>query len=96
MKIEIINKSIEAENVKEVKIKSGKNEIIASKESDVWNSDGINDFLINVGISVPENEELELIYNPDDQDSMYKFLVELFDEFVKEYNASIKEQNINN
>lgn len=98
MIIEIIDKSVDNPtnpelDVKEVWIQTSKYRIVASKESSDWNSDGINKFLINVAISTPDEEQLEINFDNKNQNSMYKYIVDLFNEFALEFNKTVSINN---
>lgn len=90
MKIEILyvkNDSIEnPEEEKEIIVRCGKNEIIVSKKSEDWTNDGINNFLIKIATSIPEGEEMEIEFDEKNEDITYRYIYELFQGFVNEYN----------
>lgn len=87
MELKIEYYKVEEEN--EVKIKCGKNDLLVSKTSEQWNTEGINEFLVNVATSIPEHEKLDVIYDDKNENSMYKYVCELFLEFANEYNKLI-------
>ncbi len=61
-------------------------ELLINNESDNWNTEGINKFLIKLASNVPNNEEINLIYDKEEKNKIYVHIVELFKEFVEEYN----------
>lgn len=84
MKLEIIKK----EENKFLAKYGRENELDISIESENWNSEGINKFLIKIATTTPDENRIEIEYDQDEfaNNKIYKHLVELFSEFAKEYN----------
>lgn len=72
-------------------VSCGKKSIEVSKESKDWTNEGINKFLVNIAVSVPDGEKIEISpLNNEIENNVYKFVWELFNEFCIEYNNNIK------
>lgn len=72
-------------------VSCGNNNILVSKNSEEWNNEGINKFLVNISVSIPNDEKFEISeYDEKIEGDIYKFVWELFNDFVKEYNTSNK------
>lgn len=59
-----------------------------SQDSDNWNTEGINRFLIQLGTKTPKDEKIEITCDGDlcKEDKVYNHIYELFNEFAKQYN----------
>ncbi len=68
--------------------KFAKEELEININSEVWNIEGINKFLIKLSTSTPKNDDIEIIYDQEitKEDKVYLHLYNLFKEFVDEYN----------
>lgn len=84
MKLEI--KLTDKENIV-VKFKNEK--CIIAKNSNDWTNEGICKFLTNLAVHTPDGEKIEIDFNKDEQDNLYKHICELFQAFVDEYNNRI-------
>lgn len=71
-----------------ISFNKGKNKIVCSQNSENWNSDGINSFLIDLASATPEDESIELEYQENNK-ANYRHVVSLFDNFIKEFNKKI-------
>lgn len=85
-----------------IEIKKNENEIIAqfkkekliiSEKSQEWTNEGITRFLTNLAISTPDDEKLEIVYDTNSKDDVYKHICNLFEEFIKEYNMNWKQNH---
>ncbi len=86
--------NFEQENeIKRVNIRVGKYSLLISKDSQKWNQDGINEFLINIASSLPEGEKFEIEFDSNNNDEMYKYIYTLFDDFCNEYNKLIDQES---
>ncbi|MBR4025764.1 MAG: hypothetical protein IKJ03_02290, partial [Mycoplasmataceae bacterium] len=56
-----------------------------------WNINGINEFLIELASDLPDKEKIELKVDQEKQnsDKVYNHIVDLFDNFVQEYNNNL-------
>ncbi len=68
--------------------KFAKEELEININSESWNIEGINKFLIKLSTNTPTNEQIEIIYDQNEikEDKVYSHLYNLFKEFVDEYN----------
>lgn len=80
-------------DIKKIIVSFAKHELQIYENSDQWNSPSINKFLINLACSVPQNETIEIIYDKDVDSEDFKHVVMLFEDFAKEYNFSMKNNN---
>lgn len=88
MELKITYNVIDDENV-EFKAKFKNKELLISKDSEKWNTVGINEFLVLVASSIPiDSEELTLEYDKDFDNEIYKHICGLFKEFVDEFNRT--------
>ncbi len=64
------------------------NELDISKDSENWNIEGINKFLIKLATKTPKGEQIEIECDKDslENDKILSHIYELFNEFVKQYN----------
>lgn len=61
-------------------------ELEISEQSQDWNIEGINKFLIKLASKTPVKEKIELKFNNQEENKVYLHLIDLFQEFIKEYN----------
>ncbi len=87
MTLIIKNKSTEEKN--EVLVSFGKNVLEISDTSQDWNNQGINNFLIKLASATPDGEKMVIDYDSEDENTVYKYIYELFKSFINEYNESI-------
>lgn len=82
------------ENNSEIKVFYNKHQLLISKDSNKWNTEGINEFLINVATSIPENEKINVVFDQEARknNATYRYICELFEEFSNEYNKMILAQ----
>lgn len=68
--------------------KFAKEELEININSEAWNIEGINKFLIKLATSTPKNDDIEIIYDQEiaKEDKVYSHLFNLFKEFTDEYN----------
>ena len=66
-------------------------ELEINENSEKWNINGINEFLIELASDLPDKEKIELKVDQDKQksDKVYSHIVDLFDNFVQEYNNNL-------
>ena len=62
-------------------------ELEINENSEQWNTDGINKFLIKLASKTPTNEKIEIIFDENEKNKIYIHIVELFKEFANEYNT---------
>lgn len=87
MKIDIIENN--DNNV--VVVKCGSYKIDVSSNSNEWNNEGINKFLVNISVAIPNNEKFLISeFNNNSKNDIYRFVWELFNDFVIEYNKTIE------
>ena len=69
-----------------------KEELEISINSEQWNIEGINKFLIKLATNTPNDGKIEIIFNEEEikNDKVYYHIYSLFNEFKNEYN------NLNN
>lgn len=67
-------------------IKFANEELEISEKSEDWNTEGINKFLIKLASKTPNGEKIEIVYDKEENDLIYKHTINLFKEFVNEYN----------
>lgn len=79
--------------IKKIIVSFANKELQIYDNSDQWNSPGINKFLIELACAIPENENIELDYDKDNTEDGFKHIVMLFNDFAKEYNSSILNNN---
>ncbi len=92
MKIEI--KYEEVEQKKKTIVSVGKQRIIVAKDiSDNWNTQKINEFLINIANNAGDEERFEVIYDKEQTDEVYKYVCKLFEAFANEYNNLLSLDN---
>lgn len=72
---------------KTILVKFAKQELIIDSNSTKWNSEGINEFLINLAAAIPDGENIEIDFDKENKDEIYLHIVDLFSEFAKEYNS---------
>lgn len=77
---------------KKIIVNVAKNELQIYENSDQWNSQGINKFLINLACVLPQNEIIELVYDKNNDEVDFKHVISLFECFAKDYNSSIKNE----
>ncbi|MGL5205661.1 MAG: hypothetical protein ACRC7B_01980 [Metamycoplasmataceae bacterium] len=77
---------------KEIIVSFAKELLLISENSEEWTNEGINKFLINLASKTPSDENIELEYDEENEDPTYKHIISLFNEFVLEYNKTIKTQ----
>ncbi|MGL4948687.1 MAG: hypothetical protein ACRC42_04925 [Mycoplasma sp.] len=87
MKLNLIEKTQEESKV--ILVNFGKKELQISEDSQSWNTESINKFLIEVVSGLPEGEKIELIYDDKNEDDIYLHIVDLFSEFTNELNKLI-------
>ncbi len=87
MTIKINNKSTEEKN--EILVSFGKEVLEVSETSQDWNNQGINNFLIKLASATPDKETMVIDYNKDDENAVYKHIVQLFKSFTEEYNGTL-------
>lgn len=63
-------------------------EIEISEQLQDWNIEWINKFLIKLASKTPTNEKIELKFNDQEKNKVYLHLIDLFQEFINEYNGS--------
>lgn len=80
--------------IKEIIVSFAKEYLIISEDSEQWSNDGINKFLISLASKTPNDEEIILNYDEENEDPIYKHIVVLFSEFISEYNKTLKTKNI--
>ncbi|MBD5423067.1 MAG: hypothetical protein HDR43_01050 [Mycoplasma sp.] len=61
-------------------------ELDISANSENWNIEGINKFLIKLATKTPKGETIELEHDKDEENKVYKYIYSLFKEFVDQYN----------
>lgn len=73
------------------------NELDISIESENWNSEGINKFLIKLATTTVDENRIELDFDEQEyeKNKVYNHIVELFREFANEYNKLLENKNIN-
>lgn len=73
------------------------NELEIGPNSENWNSEGINKFLIKIATMTPDENVIEISCDQDEltKDNVYKHIVDLFTEFAKEYN-NLLQNKLNN
>lgn len=73
------------------------NELDISLESENWNSEGINKFLIKLATSTADENQIELDFDEQEyeKNKVYNHIVELFKEFANEYNKLLENKNNN-
>lgn len=64
----------------------GKTSLEIWEGSPKWNTDGINEFLINLASQTPNNENITISFDKDEESKIYKHIVDLFREFTNEFN----------
>lgn len=62
-------------------------ELEISEQSQDWNIEGINKFLIKLVSKTPVKEKIELKFNNQEENKVYLHLIDLFQEFINEYNG---------
>lgn len=72
------------------------NELDISIESENWNSEGINKFLIKLATTTVDENRIELNFDEQEyeKNKVYNHIVELFREFANEYNKLLENNNI--
>ncbi|CAM9134816.1 hypothetical protein [Mycoplasma todarodis] len=88
MTIKINNKSTEEKN--EILVSFGKEVLEVSETSQDWNNQGTNNFLIKLASATPDKETIVLDYDKDDENAVYKHVIQLFESFTKEYNSTLQ------
>lgn len=78
--------AIENKSDEQIIISFGKKQIICSKQTDEWNSEKINAFLIDLASATPDDEKIEIEYDENNKADNYRHIVELFSSFVEEFN----------
>lgn len=73
------------------------NELDISIESENWNSEGINKFLIKLATTTVDENRIELNFDEQEyeKNKVYNHIVELFREFANEYNKLLENKNNN-
>lgn len=61
-------------------------ELEISEQSQDWNMEGINKFLIKLASKTPVNEKIELNFDVQEENKVYLHIIDLFQEFINEYN----------
>ncbi|TCG11571.1 hypothetical protein [Mycoplasma todarodis] len=87
MTIKINNKSTEEKN--EILVSFGKEVLEVSETSQDWNNQGINNFLIKLASATPDKETMVIDYDEEDENAVYKHIVQLFKSFTDEYNETL-------
>ena len=66
-------------------------ELEINENSEKWNINGINEFLIELASDLPDKETIELKVDQEKQnsDKVYNHIVDLFSNFVQEYNNNL-------
>ena len=71
---------------KNIIVKFANEELDINEKSENWNTDGINKFLVKLASKTPSNEKIEILFDEQEDNLIYKHIVSLFKEFVNEYN----------
>lgn len=74
---------------KKVIIKCSKYDLLVSKDSQKWNIEGINEFLINISTTITDGDRFEVVYDENNKDEIYKYVCSLFIDFKNQYNLLI-------
>ncbi len=77
---------IKKNDEKTIFAKFANEELEISETSENWNTEGINKFLIKLASKTPSGEKIEIIFDDKEENKIYKHIVDLFNEFAKEYN----------
>ncbi|MGL4951993.1 MAG: hypothetical protein ACRC4L_03355 [Mycoplasma sp.] len=85
MKINITEK-IQNET-SEIFVTFARKELIVSKDSQTWNTESINKFLIEIVSEIPEEEKLEIQFDDSNENPIYIHIVDLFNNFAEELNS---------
>lgn len=56
-----------------------------SENSQNWNTDGINKFLIKIATSLSADENIEIEKDDNKEDEVYNYIVELFTKFAEQF-----------
>lgn len=72
---------------KVITVKFKNEKLIISENTDSWNNEGISKFLTNLAIHTPDGEAIEVLFDADNQDDLYRHIHSLFKTFVDEYNT---------
>lgn len=73
-------------NEKEIEVKFANEVLKINDQSSDWNIEGINKFLINLALKTPDDSRIEIIYDENEEDKIYKHIYLLFKSFCDEYN----------
>ncbi|MGL4950554.1 MAG: hypothetical protein ACRC4M_01785 [Mycoplasma sp.] len=84
MKLNIIEKN--QNDVKQIFVTFAKKELIVSKDSQTWNTESINKFLIEIVSDIPQDEKIELEFDKKNDNPVYIHVVDLFKSFCQELN----------
>lgn len=87
MEIKISYKKIEDKGF--IIVKCGKYQLDVHENSDDWKTSGINQFLVNIGSYIPDNETFTVEFDQTIEDETYKHVCDLFNAFANEYNTNI-------
>lgn len=79
----------------EIRIEFAKEKFIISRTSTEWNTSGINKFLIKVATTVPDGEYLNVVCDENELNHTYKYICDLFKDFVNEYNSCLNNDQEN-
>ncbi|MDK2819756.1 MAG: hypothetical protein KFW07_02875 [Mycoplasmataceae bacterium] len=79
----------EQDKEKEYLVGFAKEVLRISENSEDWSNDGINTFLINLASKTPEGDKINLEFDHENEDPVYKHIVMLFKEFTDEYNKDL-------
>ena len=63
--------------------------IMISQDSTDWNDKGINNFLIQLASKTPDEDKIELEFDKENKEEVYKHIVFLFQTFIDTYNESL-------
>lgn len=86
----LIIKQSENLESKEILVSFAKEVLKISENSEDWSNEGINKFLINLASKTPNDEEIDIEYDKENEDPTFKHITGLFNEFVIEYNKTLK------
>ena len=81
--------NITQKETKEILVSFAKEILTISEDSEDWSNDGINKFLIGLASKTPDGEKIEIKYDEENEDPTFKHIIQLFNEFTKEYNKVV-------